>query len=81
MQLIAYKVIETGGLFLEAPTRKLKPSQRCPQCWTVTKKTLAQRIHRCECCGCEMDRDMASAQVVLRWAMQEQVGQELPKAA
>lgn len=74
MQLIAYKVKETGGQFLEAPTKKLKPSQRCPSCWTGKKKPLSQRIHRCEC-GCEMDRDMAAAQVVLRWAMQEQVGQ------
>jgi putative transposase len=80
MQLIAYKVRETGGWFLEAPTRTLKPSQRCPQCGTVKKKTLSERVHRCPC-GCEMDRDMASAWVVLKWAMQEQVGQELPKAA
>jgi putative transposase len=80
MQLIAYKVEETGGQFIEAPTRKLKPSQRCPSCWAVKKKSLSQRVHRCDC-GCEMDRDMAAAQVVLRWAMQEQFGQELPKAA
>jgi putative transposase len=80
MQLIAYKVEETGGQFIEAPTRKLKPSQRCPACWAVKKKTLSQRVHRCDC-GCEMDRDMAAAQVVLRWAMHEQFGQELPKAA
>lgn len=80
MQLIAYKVKETGGQFLEAPTRTLKPSQRCPQCWAVQKKNLAQRVHRCAC-GCEMDRDIASASVVLKWAMQEQCGQELPKAA
>lgn len=80
LQLIAYKVKETGGQFLEAPTRRLKPSQRCPDCWAVKKKTLAQRVHRCDC-GCEMDRDMASALVVLRWAMQEQLGQELPQAA
>ena len=80
MQLIAYKVRETGGLFIEAPTRTLKPSQRCPQCWAVKKKTLGERVHLCAC-GCEMDRDIASALVVLKWAMQEQVGQELPKAA
>lgn len=80
MQLIAYKVRETGGQFIEAPTRTLKPSQRCPSCWAVQKKTLAQRTHRCAC-GFEMDRDMASALVVLKWAMQEQGGQELPAAA
>jgi putative transposase len=80
LSLIAYKVLETGGQYLEAPTQKLKPSQRCPDCWTISKKALSQRIHRCAC-GCEMDRDMASALVVLRWAMQEQLGQELAQAA
>lgn len=78
--LIAYKVRETGGQFLEAPTRKLKPSQRCPSCWTVKKKTLAERLHRCDC-GVELDRDMAAAQVILRWAIAEHLGQELPPAA
>lgn len=79
-QLIAYKVKETGGQVLVAPTKKLKPSQRCPKCWAVRKKTLSERAHRCEC-GFEADRDIASAQVVLRWAINEQLGQELPAAA
>lgn len=40
IQLIRYKVTETGGEFVDAPTRKLKPSQTCPpaaglhaRCW------------------------------------------------
>ena len=41
--MIRYKVEETGGLFMLAPTRALKPSQRCPNCGTVAKKTLSQR--------------------------------------
>ena len=80
MQLIVYKVNETGGQYLEAPTRTLKPSQRCPACWCVKKKMLAERMHRCRC-GCEMDRDLAAALVVLRWASEEVPGQELPRAA
>ena len=28
--LFRYKVLETGGEWVDAPTRKLKPSQRCP---------------------------------------------------
>lgn len=75
--LIAYKVKETGGQYWKAPTRSLKPSQRCPQCWRVAKKTLNERVHRCTC-GREIDRDLAPAQVVLRWAL-EQPGQELPR--
>lgn len=81
LSLIAYKVKETGGLYLEAPTRKLKPSQRCPSCWRVQKKQLKDRVHRCAC-GCTLDRDLAAAQVMLRWALEGQLtGQELTQAA
>lgn len=80
MQLIAYKVTETGGQFEKAPTRQLKPSQRCPACWSLRKKTLNDRWHACAC-GHEEHRDMAAARVVLRWAMGEIAGQELPPAA
>ena len=49
-----------------AAARELKPSQRCPRCWHVAKKQLSQRIHCCEQCGHEENRDTASARVVLR---------------
>lgn len=75
--LFRYKVLETGGEWVDAPTRKLKPSQRCPQCWHVAKKQLSQRMHCCEQCGHEENRDTASARVVLRWAMESIAGQEL----
>lgn len=40
-------------------------SQICPNCNHHTgKKELSQRIHRCGECGYEIDRDVASAQVV-----------------
>jgi len=85
LQKIAYKVVETGGQYLEAPTRKLKPSQTCPACGTKVKKELAQRWHCCHQCGHEEDRDAASARVVLRWALgalvENTMGQELAKAA
>lgn len=35
LQKVAYKVRETGALYLEAPTRKLRPSQTCPSCSSV----------------------------------------------
>ena len=38
MSLIRYKVEETGGEFVETPTKKIKPSQRCPCCDHTTKK-------------------------------------------
>ncbi len=70
---IKYKVIEAGGMFLEAPTQKLKPTQRCNNCWELTPKTLSDRVHVCSCCGHTEDRDINSAQVCLTWAR----GQEL----
>ncbi len=70
---IKYKVIEAGGVYLEAPTQKLKPTQRCAKCWETTKKTLSDRIHVCQHCGYQQDRDINAAQVMLAWAR----GQEL----
>lgn len=68
MQLIRYKVMETGGEFIEAPARTLKPSQTCPACGTVKKKGLGERVHACPC-GHSEQRDAASARVVLNWAL------------
>lgn len=65
--MLEYKEVEANGFYLEAPTQQLKPSQRCPQCWEIKPKTLAQRMHVCPC-GCTEDRDVASAQVCLIWA-------------
>lgn len=69
MQLLRYKVTDTGGLWVEAPTRTLKPSRTCPECGQVQKKALSERVHRCETCGHTEPRDIASARVVLNWAL------------
>lgn len=68
IQLTRYKVKETGGEFVDAPTRKLKPSQTCPACGLVSKKMLDERVHVCPC-GHTEPRDSASARVVLNWAL------------
>jgi len=39
-------------------------SQTCPNCGAIRKKTLDERWHSCEC-GCELDRDTASAKIIL----------------
>lgn len=74
-QAIKYKAVEAGAIYLEAPTRSLKPTQRCNSCWKITKKTLSDRLHVCSNpkCGHIEDRDINSAQVCLTWAR----GQEL----
>jgi len=64
---IKYKVIEAGGVFVDVPTRKIKPSQTCPECGLQQKKELDERIHQCPC-GCTLDRDVAAAQVCLNYA-------------
>jgi len=66
-QTINYKVIEAGGVFVDVPTKKVKPSQTCPKCHRQEKKTLDERIHQCPC-GCVLDRDVASAIVCLNYA-------------
>ena len=75
-QAIKYKTLEAKAIYLEAPTRSLKPTQRCNSCWKITKKTLSDRLHVCSNpkCGHTEDRDINSAQVCLTWAR----GQELP---
>ena len=40
-------------------------SQECPNCRLFTgKKTLSQRIHKCQYCHVEMSRDIASAKII-----------------
>lgn len=74
MALISYKVQETGGWFLEAPTRQLKPSQRCSACGHVHKKKLSERMHRCVECGHTEARDVASARIVFDWLLTQLAG-------
>ncbi|ACK66079.1 putative transposase IS891/IS1136/IS1341 family [Rippkaea orientalis PCC 8801] len=67
--MIEYKLSECNGVFVEVPTQKVKPSQTCPKCGHQEKKTLEQRIHECKQCGYTNDRDVASAEVMLSWAL------------
>ena len=61
------KLSDIGGLFVEVPTRKVKPSQTCPKCGHQEKKTLAERTHVCHNCGYTQQRDIAAAEVMLFW--------------
>ena len=77
---IQYKVIEAGGVFVEVPTKKVKPSQTCPKCGYQHKKTLDERVHQCKVCGLTMDRDLAAALVMLLWAQGKLPGFETSRA-
>ncbi|WP_323808711.1 RNA-guided endonuclease InsQ/TnpB family protein [Nostoc sphaeroides] len=65
---IKYKIEQIGGVFIEVPTRQVKPSQTCPKCGHQHKKTLDIRVHNCNACGYIQDRDIAAAEVMLYWA-------------
>lgn len=65
LQHVRYKAESAGvDVRLVDPRRT---SQTCPECGTITPKTLAHREHRCDC-GCVLDRDVAAARVVLHRA-------------
>lgn len=66
---IEYKLVEGNGFLIHAPTRELKPTQRCAACWHITPKTLSERLHVCSNpeCGHSEDRDINSAQVCKIW--------------
>ncbi len=84
-KMLSYKLAEAGGFYVESPTRKLKPTQRCAKCWELTPKTLADRIHVCSNpkCGHSSDRDVNAAQVNLIWSRgleQASLDGELPSS-
>lgn len=65
LEILKYVCWKRGVYF--AKVDFLGTSQTCPQCGTHTgKKTLAERWHKCDCCGYETDRDVAAAQVVVK---------------
>ncbi len=59
----AHKVEETGGVVVLVDPRKT--SQECPQCGSVVRKHISERIHLCGRCHYgPINRDVAAAQVV-----------------
>jgi putative transposase len=59
--MLEYKAANAGVELVKVDPRGT--SQECPKCGLVRRKTLKERIHRCEC-GCVLDRDVAASQVV-----------------
>ena len=58
---LSYKAANAGGSVVLVDPRGT--SQTCPECGLIRPKTLAERVHCCDC-GCTLDRDVAAAQVV-----------------
>jgi len=65
---IKYKIEEGNGIYIEIPTKKVKPSQTCPNCGHQKKKELSERMHNCSKCNYTEDRDVAAAQVMIHYA-------------
>jgi putative transposase len=68
--MIATKAEEAASQFIQADTRKLKPTQRCHQCGTLVPKELHDRWHTCPACYCHCDRDENAARTILRWFLE-----------
>ncbi|NEP03286.1 MAG: transposase, partial [Symploca sp. SIO2E9] len=75
-KMIGYKIEAKGGLILVLDTKKVKPSQRCPNCGKVHKHwaELSSRHHVCDTCGFEIERDKGSALVMYQVAINQQPG-------
>ena len=56
-----YKAAKAGGAVIKVDPRGTTPT--CSECGQLIAKTLADRIHVCDC-GCVLDRDVNSARVV-----------------
>jgi putative transposase len=63
VQHIGYKAECAGSMLKLVDPRGT--SQTCPECGTIKRKTLAERMHHCLDCGAVLDRDVAAAQIVL----------------
>ena len=72
-KMLCYKESEAGGIYLESPTKTLKPTQRCNKCWKLTPKSLSDRIHDCQHCPEVCGRDENAAKTNLEWALRTSV--------
>src|SRR5256884_8200821 len=61
-EMLSVKAAWAGRLVLLV--NPSKTSQICPNCGVTREKDLSERWHSCAC-GCELDRDTASAKVIL----------------
>ena len=78
LKMTRTKAEEAGSWYEEAPTRTLKPTQRCHACWQLpdAKKKLSDRQHQCPHCGVTCGRDDNAALVLLRWMETRLAGRE-----
>lgn len=66
LMILKHKAESAGVQYMEVDARYT--SQTCPVCGNIAKKSLSERMHRCEC-GYSAQRDHAAAQVILARGM------------
>ena len=67
-QFLSYKAEEAGRTLVRV--NPAYTSQDCSQCGHRQYKKLSDRMHRCSCCGLELDRDVNAARNILALGLQ-----------
>ncbi|TVX99431.1 RNA-guided endonuclease InsQ/TnpB family protein [Paenibacillus cremeus] len=67
VQFTTYKAESAGRVVVQVDPRNT--SQQCSNCGAIVKKSLAVRIHRCNHCNYEADRDENAARNILQRAL------------
>jgi putative transposase len=83
VRLTEYKALKTGSMVVRVPAAY--STQECSYCGTLNQVTLG--VRQFECCGCHrlLDRDINTAQVVLKRGLAiaglaiAKVGQDMPE--
>lgn len=68
-EVLDYKAMEAGAQIVEVNPKFT--SQMCSGCGEIVEKDLSVRVHRCEECGLEIDRDVNAARNILALALEE----------
>jgi putative transposase len=71
LRMLDYKAEEAGCQVVKLNTLKWRPSQTCPSCGCIHKKSLNERVHECKRCGFTASRDEAAALLMLRVGLKE----------
>jgi len=80
LNILAYKAENAGRQVIKVDPKYT--SQECPNCHALEKKSLSERVHRCDC-GLTIGRDHAAAFVILGRGLRLQAltgGQSAPVA-
>jgi putative transposase len=67
IQYLSYKAARAGAHLIPVDPRYT--SQLCSNCGTLVPKKLSKRVHVCDSCGLQMDRDVNAARNILRKAV------------